>query len=134
MMTDTGGQEYTRLTEKRVLFIVGLILILIALAGVAVTLGSANLSVADPYVAILAGLFPDAVDLPDRMIGSNAVGIVWGWRLHRVHFGIAAGFGLAIAGSVMQGVLRNPLASPFTSGMEPDDRRERPYIHPFFLK
>ena len=117
MMTDTGEQEYTRLTEKRVLFIVSLILILIALAGVAVTLGSANLSVADSYVAILAGLFPDAVDLPDRMIESNAVGIVWGWRLHRVFFGIAAGFGLAIAGSVMQGVLRNPLASPFTLGI-----------------
>ncbi|HOC85134.1 MAG TPA: iron ABC transporter permease [Methanoculleus sp.] len=117
MMAETGKQEYTRLTEKRVLFIVGLILILIALAGVAVTLGSANLSVADSYLAILAGLFPDAVDLPDRMIESNAVGIVWGWRLHRVLFGIAAGFGLAIAGTVMQGVLRNPLASPFTLGI-----------------
>ncbi len=121
MMTDTGGQEYTRLTEKRVLFIVGLILILIALAGVV-----------DPYVAILAGLFPDAVDLPDRMIGSNAIGIVWGWRLHRVHFGIAAEFGLAIAGSVMQGVPRNPLASPFTPGMEPDDRRSTLISTPFF--
>ncbi|NLM30062.1 MAG: iron chelate uptake ABC transporter family permease subunit, partial [Methanomicrobiales archaeon] len=103
MMTDTGEQEYTRLTEKRALFIVSLILVLIALAGIAVTLGSADLSVADSYRAILAGLFPDAVDLPDRMIESNAVGIIWGWRLHRVLFGIVAGFGLAIAGSVMQG-------------------------------
>ena len=117
MITDTGRQEYARLTEKRALFITSLILVLIALAGVAVTLGSADLSVADSYLAVLAGLFPDAVDLPDRMIESNAVGIVWGWRLHRVLFAIAAGFGLAIAGSVMQGVLRNPLASPFTLGI-----------------
>jgi ABC-type Fe3+-siderophore transport system, permease component len=51
------------------------------------------------------------------MIESNAVGIVWGWRLHRVLFAIVAGFGLAIAGTVMQGVLRNPLASPFTLGI-----------------
>ena len=117
MMTDLGRQEYTRLTEKRALFIAALILILIALVGVAVTLGSANLPVADSYLAILAGLFPGAVDLPDRMIESNAVGIVWGWRLHRVLFAIVAGFGLAIAGTVMQGVLRNPLASPFTLGI-----------------
>jgi len=82
-MTDTGRQEYARLTEKRALFITGLIVILASLAGVAVTLGSADLSVADSYLAILAGLFPDAVDLPDRMVESNAVGIVWGWRLRR---------------------------------------------------
>ncbi len=117
MMTDTGRQEYAHLTEKRALFITGLIVILASLAGVAVTLGSAGLSVADSYRAVLAGLFPDAVDLPDRMIESNAVGIVWGWRLHRVLFAVVAGFGLAIAGSVMQGVLRNPLASPFTLGI-----------------
>jgi iron complex transport system permease protein len=117
MMVDLGRQEYTRLTEKRALFITGLIVILIALAGVAVTLGSADLSVADSYIAVLAGIFPGAVDLPDRMVESNAVGIVWGWRLHRVLFAVVAGFGLAIAGSVMQGVLRNPLASPFTLGI-----------------
>jgi iron complex transport system permease protein len=117
MMTDFGREEYARLTEKRALFITGLILVLAALTGIAVTIGSAGLSVADSYIAILAGLFPGAVDLPDRMVESNAVGIVWGWRLHRVLFAVAAGFGLAIAGAVMQGVLRNPLASPFTLGI-----------------
>ncbi len=117
MMTDFGRQEYERLTEKRALFITGLVLILVALVGIAVTLGSADLPVADSYLAIFAGLFPGAVDLPERMIESNAVGIVWGWRLHRVLFAIVAGFGLAIAGTVMQGVLRNPLASPFTLGI-----------------
>jgi len=117
MMTDFGREEYARLTEQRALFISALILVLAALVGVAVTLGSADLPVADAYLAILAGLFPGAVDLPERMIESNAVGIVWGWRLHRVLFAIVAGFGLAIAGSVMQGILRNPLASPFTLGI-----------------
>jgi len=117
MMTDFGRQEYARLTEKRAIFITALILILASLVGIAVTIGSANLPVADSYLAILAGLFPGAVDLPEWMIESNAVGIVWGWRLHRVLFAITAGFGLAIAGTVMQGVLRNPLASPFTLGI-----------------
>ncbi|WP_292366322.1 MULTISPECIES: FecCD family ABC transporter permease [unclassified Methanoculleus] len=117
MMAEFGREEYARLMEKRALFITALVLALVALVGIAVTLGSADLPVADAYLAILAGLFPGAVDLPERMIESNAVGIVWGWRLHRVLFAIAAGFGLAIAGTVMQGVLRNPLASPFTLGI-----------------
>jgi len=46
-----------------------------------------------------------------------ATTIVWQYRLHRILFAIAAGFGLGIAGAVMQGVLRNPLASPFTLGI-----------------
>ncbi len=46
-----------------------------------------------------------------------ATTIVWEYRLHRILFAIAAGFGLGIAGAMMQGVLRNPLASPFTLGI-----------------
>ena len=41
----------------------------------------------------------------------------YGSTLHRVLLAVAAGFGLAVAGSVMQGILRNPLASPFTLGI-----------------
>ena len=43
--------------------------------------------------------------------------IVWGLRLHRILLSIVAGMGLAIAGAVMQGILKNPLASPFTLGI-----------------
>ena len=38
-------------------------------------------------------------------------------RLPRLLMGLAAGFNLAIAGAVMQPVLRNPLVSPFTLGI-----------------
>jgi iron complex transport system permease protein len=43
--------------------------------------------------------------------------IVWDLRLHRVLTSIVAGMGLGIAGAVMQGILKNPLASPFTLGI-----------------
>ncbi|HDR73384.1 MAG TPA: iron ABC transporter permease [Methanoculleus sp.] len=105
-------QEYARLRQKKVRFIAALLLILVVLAGVSVTIGSANLSMAESYAAIIAGIFPGAVDVPEI-----AQVIVWDYRLHRVMFAMVAGFGLAISGSVMQGILRNPLASPFTLGI-----------------
>ena len=42
---------------------------------------------------------------------------VWNLRLPRILLGILAGIGLGLAGAVMQGILRNPLASPYTLGI-----------------
>lgn len=106
---------YARLKKNRALFIGGLLAALVILIGVAVTLGSADFTVAESYLAILAGLFPPGTfTAPPDMAGI----IIWDYRLHRVLFAVCAGFGLAVAGSVMQGILRNPLASPpFTLGI-----------------
>lgn len=103
---------YAQIRRVRGMFIAALLLVLALLIGVAVTLGSAGLSVSESYLAILAGLFPGTFQAPEL-----AEVIVWEYRLHRVLFAVCAGFGLAIAGTVMQGILRNPLASPFTLGI-----------------
>ncbi|MDN7024063.1 iron ABC transporter permease [Methanoculleus sp. FWC-SCC1] len=103
---------YAEIRRVRGIFIAALLLVLALLVGVAVTLGSADLSVSESYLAILAGLFPGTFQAPEL-----AEVIVWDYRLHRVLFAVCAGFGLAIAGTVMQGILRNPLASPFTLGI-----------------
>ncbi|MGD6808461.1 MAG: FecCD family ABC transporter permease [Candidatus Bathyarchaeia archaeon] len=44
-------------------------------------------------------------------------GIVWNIRMVRIIGALLAGAGLAVAGVVMQCILRNPLASPFTLGI-----------------
>ena len=105
-------EGYARLKRTRAAFMLALIFGLVLLIGIAVTLGSADLGVAESYLAILAGLFPGRFSAPEL-----AITIVWDYRLHRVLFAVCAGFGLAVAGSVMQGILRNPLASPFTLGI-----------------
>ena len=105
-------EEYQRFVSKKALFLILLLLGIILLAGVAAALGSANINVLDVYYAILARFFPSYFQ-SDWFSDT----IVWGLRLHRIILSIVAGMGLAIAGAVMQGILKNPLASPFTLGI-----------------
>ena len=89
-----------------------LALVIVLLTGYAATQGSANISVLDVYSAILARFIPGHFH-SDWFSDT----IVWELRLHRILLTIVAGMGLAIAGAVMQGILKNPLASPFTLGI-----------------
>lgn len=104
--------EYQSYMGKRLLFFLVLVFGTVFLASIAVTLGSADLSIKDVYVAILAKFLPDYFDST-----WYANTIVWGLRLDRIVMGILAGMGLAIAGAAMQGILKNPLASEFTLGV-----------------
>ncbi len=106
------SEEYRRFAGRKFLFFIVLILGIIVMAGLAATLGSADISVKDVYIAILAKFFPDQF-----MSDWFADTIVWGLRLHRILMGIVAGAGLAVAGATMQGILKNPLASEFTLGI-----------------
>jgi len=116
-MSRTFYEEYCRSTRRRLLFAASLLILLFFLVGTGISLGSADLSVQDSWRAVAVGLFPGTVEMSPELAGTSAVPIVWELRLHRVLFAVAAGFGLAIAGTTMQGILRNPLASPFTLGI-----------------
>ncbi|HOU70994.1 MAG TPA: iron ABC transporter permease [Methanothrix sp.] len=105
-------EKYQRFVGRKFIFLLLLLAGIIILAGIASTLGSANIGVLDVYSAILSRL------LPGHFHSSwFADTIVWGLRLHRILLSVVAGMGLAIAGAVMQGILKNPLASPFTLGI-----------------
>ncbi|MGJ6123419.1 iron chelate uptake ABC transporter family permease subunit [Mycolicibacterium sp. Y3] len=93
------------------LWMCGLVLLL-ASAAVAITIGPAALSVTDVYriVAEHLGAGPSgATRLQD--------GIVWQLRLPRVALAAICGAGLALCGAIMQSLLRNPLADPFVLGV-----------------
>lgn len=50
-------------------------------------------------------------------VGTREALIVWGLRLPRALAGYLAGAALALAGGVMQGLFKNPLASPYVLGV-----------------
>lgn len=73
-------------------------------------LGSALMLVLGVAVAPLLGQPLDLSKSLDRII-------LWDLRVPRALMGAACGAGLAVAGVVLQAILRNPLATPYTLGV-----------------
>ena len=77
-------------------------------------IGSSNVSATEVLSILLHKLF----NLPLRDgITDNQVSIIWILRFPRVILAFLVGASLAVSGSAIQSVLRNPLASPFTLGV-----------------
>jgi len=111
--TVEAKEVYSRLTARKVLFILVGLGGLVALVLVATSVGSADLGVNGVASAIAARIFP----FLNLEVSSKVDIIVWDIRLPRIVLGIVAGAGLAISGAAMQGIMRNPLVSPFTIGI-----------------
>ncbi len=112
---DEDRAAYTRYTQRRVLFVLGCLLVIFVAIGTSVTVGGRELSVIEVYEVIFRHLSGAAYD-----IGSSAWmddHIVWDIRLPRAVFAVIAGAGLALSGTAMQGVMRNPLADPYITGI-----------------
>ena len=93
-------------TERRyVLCIVGMVIVCVAVAIVALSSGASNISPLDSVLALFGQGTPQNV---------NTVQSV---RLPRVVCAIVSGAGLSLAGAALQSVLENPLASASTVGI-----------------
>lgn len=101
--------DYRRSLLRRSLLIVGLAALIFASLALDVTTGASGLSLAEFWQTLLR---PAAAD------PSTAV-IVWDIRLPYALIAVAAGLALGLAGAEMQTVLHNPLADPFTLGLQP---------------
>lgn len=104
--------EYTEFVGRKSIFLLLLALLSVALVGVATTLGVIELSITEVYAAILQKFLQESFQVTEV-----AHQVIWNIRLPRILFGILAGMGLGMAGAVMQVVLKNPLASPYTLGI-----------------
>lgn len=92
--------------SKQILFLSLTLVILIIFAVIySIFVGAARLEFSDLIRVIFQG---------ERGMVYN---IIWNIRLPAVLTALTAGMGLALAGVVMQSILKNPLASPFTLGI-----------------
>lgn len=104
--------SYNHLLLKRYLFLIILSCCIVGFMGIATTIGFIDLSAFEVYSVIINQFVPNCFKVSDE-----AQIVVWNIRLSRIILGILSGMGLGIAGAVMQVVLRNPLASPYTLGI-----------------
>ncbi len=97
-------EKYKEYTRRKLIFGIFFIILICIISLYAISTGSMNLSIGE----VINGLAHNG-DI-------NEI-VIWNIRLPRIIGAIIAGIGLAVAGAVMQCILRNPLASPFTMGI-----------------
>ncbi len=98
-------RKYKGFVKRKILFlIIGLIILFVAVV-LAAQSGPINISFFDVTRHIVT------FDV------SGAGAVIWNIRMVRIIGALLAGAGLAVAGVVMQCILHNPLASPFTLGI-----------------
>ncbi len=105
--------EYDNILRKKCLFILLVIILTLGLAVISICIGPLDISSSDVFKVILNNVF----FLEDNTIEPIINNTVWQVRLPRVLGGFFVGFALAISGAVLQSVLKNPMASPFTLGV-----------------
>ncbi len=92
--------------SRKILFLsLALVLLIILAAGYSIFVGAARLEFSDLIKVVFTG---------ERGMTYN---IIWNIRLPAILTALVSGMGLSLAGAVMQSILKNPLASPFTLGI-----------------
>lgn len=81
----------------------------------AVTIGSVDLAMGDVYRVILYKIF--GIGDPEIYGKGSLSDIVWFVRLPRLVLAIGIGIALSVSGSVMQAIVKNPLADPYVLGV-----------------
>jgi len=101
---------YRTTVSKKILFIVVCIVAAFVVAGISLGIGAYDIGFFECYEIIWNHLFGDVNDtLRDY--------IVFEKRLPRILLGLISGAGLAVCGCLMQSMLKNPLADPYTTGI-----------------
>jgi len=106
-MSDASLVQYRRLLVRRAVLCVALLAAGLVAVVADLAIGSGALPWRDVVAALLHRSTADPV----------AATIVWNVRMPITFTAALAGMGLAISGSLMQTILHNPLAEPFTLGI-----------------
>jgi len=110
----TAAQWFTERPGRYGALLIGMLVLLLLSCLISVTFGSASVPLSNVAEILVFKLF-GWVKVPHSWATSQEV-IVWLIRLPRVLLGALVGAGLALIGSALQAVTRNPLADPHLLG------------------
>jgi len=105
---------YHKGKKRKILAILSIFLALLIIMVISVSLGAGSPRFNEAIQVILSKLFPFLGVDPGPQITQT---IIFDIRLPRVILAVIAGAGLAASGVAMQGVLKNPLVSPYILGI-----------------
>lgn len=105
--------DHARSRKRFVLVTVVLALLALISMLLASTIGRIPIPFKEALLSILSGLGLDFGDHVDK----SAQTVIFDLRLSRVMLSAVVGLSLSISGAAFQGILRNPLADPFTIGV-----------------
>ncbi len=98
--------EYLRYLGRKIVFVLICLIALGLMILFSISKGAAGV----PVIAVIKTLLGTGDSERYKII-------IWNIRMPQVLSAVVAGAGLAVAGAVMQSILRNPLGSPFTLGI-----------------
>ena len=107
--------EYRAYTLKKIAVISGGISLLAVLVGLSVTVGYRDIGFFQAYSIIFDHISGAVYEYHSEEWWDDW--IICNTRLPKAIAGIVAGAGLAVSGAVMQSVMKNPLADPYTTGI-----------------
>lgn len=111
---DTFEGKYSASVRKKLIIILVLLFMSVSLMMLGMCLGSVDIPFVDLVRVFLHPIFPDFVQQPSETYYAD---FIYKGRMPRMFMILLTGFSLGMAGMVMQGLLRNPLVSPFTLGV-----------------
>ncbi len=100
------------MASKRMLFLVFSAILMAVLFAYSLTVGSADISMAEVFHGVMNRFFPDLFEVARRVCT-----VVWRLRMPRILIAVLAGATLGMAGCSTQAILKNPLATPYTLGV-----------------
>ena len=99
---------------RKIMFIAICFSAVVLSIGLAVTIGQYSIGFFESYGLIWDHIWNGPPEDPMLAMKDH---VVWNLRLPRIIVAVISGAGLAVAGAVMQSVLKNPLADPYTTGI-----------------
>lgn len=109
---DLDREAVRKSRSKRILYILVVAALMFALAAYSITISSTNITPMQVYETLLNQLIPGLFDIP-----SKTQQIVMKVYAPRVLMAVFVGGILALGGCIVQTILKNPLATPYTLGV-----------------